>query len=196
MTAEGQSNKMASATEVRMKQRCVIEFLHVEKIAPHDIHQCLLNVYGDQTVDVSTVRRWVARFSTGDSNVTDKPHSGWPWTAVTPQNEERLDQLIHANRQIMARVLRTELNISFNAMETMVATLEYCKGCSRRVPQMLTQEHKEHHMQICQYLVNQYEAEGDSCLDCIITTSRSQNGSPWSGNMWIPHWRKSSKCCP
>ena len=31
-TAEGQSNKMASDTVVHMKQRRVIEFLHVEKI--------------------------------------------------------------------------------------------------------------------------------------------------------------------
>jgi hypothetical protein len=32
MTAEGQSDM-----EVRMKQSCVIEFLHAEKIAPNDI---------------------------------------------------------------------------------------------------------------------------------------------------------------
>jgi len=89
--AEGQSDKMASDMEVRMKQRCVIEFLHAEKIAPNDIHRRLLNVYGDQTVDVSTVRRWVVHFSSGDSDVKDKPRSGRQCTAVTPRNEERLD---------------------------------------------------------------------------------------------------------
>ena len=56
MAAEGQSDKRASNMAMRMKKRCVTEFLHAEKIAPIDIHQCLLNVYGDQTVDVSTVR--------------------------------------------------------------------------------------------------------------------------------------------
>ena len=84
MTTEGQSDKMASDMEVRMKQKCVIEFLHVGKIAPNDIHRHLLNVYGDQTVDVSTVRQWVARFSSGDSDMKDKPCSGRPCTAVTP----------------------------------------------------------------------------------------------------------------
>ena len=34
---------------------------------------------------------------------------------------------------------------------------------------MLTQEHKEHRMQVCQNLLNQYEAEGDSFLNRIIT---------------------------
>jgi len=108
MITEGQYDKMASDMEVRMKQRCVIEFLSAEKIAPNDIHRHLMNVYGDQTVDVSTVRRWVVRFSSGDSDVKDKPRSGQPCTAATPQNEERLDQLICADRQITTRELCTE----------------------------------------------------------------------------------------
>ena len=54
--AEGQSDRMVSDMEVHMKQKCGIEFLLVERMAPIDIHWCLLNVYGDQTVDVSTVR--------------------------------------------------------------------------------------------------------------------------------------------
>ena len=147
---------MASDMEVRMKQRYLIELLHAEKIAPNDIHRRLLNVYGDQTVDVSTVRRWVACFSSGDSDVKDKPCSGHPCTTVTPRNEERLDQLIRANRRITTRELCTELNIGCNVLETMVATLEYRKVCARWVPPMLTQEHKEHRMQVCQDLLNQY----------------------------------------
>ena len=70
------------------------------------------------TVDVSTLRRWVARFSNGDSDVQDKPRSGRPRTPVTPRNEERLDQLIRANRRITSRELCTELNIGFNSLAT------------------------------------------------------------------------------
>jgi len=33
---------------------------------------------------------------------------------------------------------------------------------------MLTQEHKEHRVQVCQDLLNQYVAEGDNFLDRII----------------------------
>jgi len=113
-----------------------------------------MNVYGDQTADVSTVRRWVARFSSGDSDVKDKPRSGRKCTAVTPRNEERLYQLIRANQRITARQLCTELNIGFSALKT----LEYRKVCGRWVPRMITQD-----------LLNQYEAEGDSFLDRIIT---------------------------
>ena len=55
--------------EVYMKQRCVTEFFHAEKITLTDIHHCLLNVYGDLTGDVSTVRQWVVCFSSGNSDV-------------------------------------------------------------------------------------------------------------------------------
>jgi len=38
MADEGQDVKMASDVEVKMKQRCVIEFLYAEKMALIDIH--------------------------------------------------------------------------------------------------------------------------------------------------------------
>ena len=135
MAVEGQSDTMTSDIEVCMKQRCGTEFCCVEKMAPIGIHQCLLNVCEDLRVDVSTVREWVVRFS---RNMKDKPHSCQPSTAVTPQNEECLDQLIHANREIMTRELCTELNIGFTVLETRVTTLEYCKVCARWVSWTLT----------------------------------------------------------
>ena len=57
-----------SDKKMQMKQRCVTEFLHEEQMAPTDIHQHLLNISGDQTVDVSTARQWVVHFSGGDND--------------------------------------------------------------------------------------------------------------------------------
>jgi hypothetical protein len=94
-------------------------------------------------VDVSTVRRWVVRFSSDDSDVKDKPHFGQPCTAVTPRNEERLNQLIHANQWIMTRELCTERDIGFSALEMMVTTLEYLLQHDNAQPQttLKTVEH-------------------------------------------------------
>ena len=66
---------MASDMRVRAKQRCVIEFLHAEKIAPNEIHQRLLNIYGDKTVDLNTVKQWLMRLSSGDNDTIDNPVS-------------------------------------------------------------------------------------------------------------------------
>jgi transposase len=53
-------------------------------------------------------------FSSGDSDMRDRPRSGQPCTAVSSQNEERFDQIIRANRRITTRELCTELNVGSN----------------------------------------------------------------------------------
>ena len=68
IAAQGQSDTVVSDMEVCVKQRYGTEFLHAEIIAHTDIHWYLLNIYGDQSVDVSAVRWWVVRFSSGDSD--------------------------------------------------------------------------------------------------------------------------------
>jgi len=50
---------MEDFSDVRFKQRAVIEFLTAEKVPPTEIHRRMQAVYGDQCVNVSTVRRWV-----------------------------------------------------------------------------------------------------------------------------------------
>jgi len=50
---------MQRFSDVRFKQRAVTEFLTARKVPPIEIHRRMQAVYGDQCVDVSTVKRWV-----------------------------------------------------------------------------------------------------------------------------------------
>lgn len=106
IAAEGYYGKMASELVEVKEKLCVIEFFHEDKNAPIDIRRCLLNVYGDKTMDVSTVRRWMVRFNSGDSDVRQATFR-LPCAAVSPRNDEHLDQLIRANRRITTRELCT-----------------------------------------------------------------------------------------
>ena len=75
--------EMEEFSEVRFKQRAVIEFLTAEKIPPIEIHRRMQAVHGDQCVDVSTVRRWVRRFKAGElgqADLSDITRSGRPVT--------------------------------------------------------------------------------------------------------------------
>lgn len=84
----------------------------------------------------------------------------------------RLSQSVHL--WVATRELHTELNISFNALETVVEMLEYYSVYTMLIPRVLTQEQKEHHMQVCQDLLNKKkEAEGDSFLDHVTTTDKT-----------------------
>jgi hypothetical protein len=78
---------MESVSDVRSKQRAIIEFLLAENKSITNIHRRLTNVYGDMAVDKSTVSRWAKRLASSDQgqgNVSDFPLSGLPSTAVTP----------------------------------------------------------------------------------------------------------------
>ena len=51
--------EMEEFSDVRFKQRAVIEFLTAAEVLAVEIHRRMQTVCGDQCVDVSTVRRWV-----------------------------------------------------------------------------------------------------------------------------------------
>ena len=70
-------------SDVRFKQRDVIEFLTAEKVPEIEKHRRIQAVYGDRCVDMSTVRRWVRRFKDGElgqADLSDKTRSGRPVT--------------------------------------------------------------------------------------------------------------------
>ena len=75
---------MEEFSDVLFKQHAVIEFLTAEKVPPIEIQRRMQAVYGDQCVDVSTVRRWVRRLKDGELgqvDLSDKTRSGRPVTA-------------------------------------------------------------------------------------------------------------------
>jgi len=57
---------MEEYSDIQFKQHAVIEFLMAEKVPPIEIQRRMQAVYGDQCVDVSTVRFWVMRFKDGE----------------------------------------------------------------------------------------------------------------------------------
>ena len=74
---------MEEFSDVRFKQRAVIEFLTAERVPVIEIHWRMQAVYGDQCADVSTVRRWARLFKDGElgqADLSDKTLSGRPVT--------------------------------------------------------------------------------------------------------------------
>ena len=91
---------MEGFSDVRFKQRAVIEFLTVEKVPSIEIHRRMQAVYGDQCVDVSRVRRWIRRFKDGElgqADLSDKTRSGRPVTASDQLHQDRGEELIRGD---------------------------------------------------------------------------------------------------
>ena len=110
MAAEGQSDTMVSDVEVHTKQRCVIKFFHGEKMAPTDIPLHLVSVYGEQTVNVSTLRWWVMHYSSEDS---DGKRQTMFWLSIyILRKEKHLNQFICTNLLMLLTVLKNSILFS------------------------------------------------------------------------------------
>ena len=91
---------MEEFSDVLFKQRAVIEFLTMGKVSQIEIRRRMQPVYGDQCVDVSTVRRWVRRFKDGElgqAGLSDKTLSGRPVTASDQLHQDRVEELIRGD---------------------------------------------------------------------------------------------------
>jgi len=199
MATEGQNGKTVSDMEVLMKQRCILEFLHMEKMAPTDIHEHLLNFYGDQTVIVSTVRQLVMHFISGDRK--DKSHSRQP------------AELSHHEMKIFSISSSTQISLDYSLWTAYRAEcwLQYIgnDGSNIGISQCLLEvgprnaytvtkrtlcgRLSEPIVPIRQKVAVSWIAPLSVARHGVTAMSWSQNSSPWSGNTWFPHGR-SSRC--
>jgi hypothetical protein len=66
---------MADDVGIRARQRMVIEFLGTEGSSPIDIHRRLRSIYGEDVMDISSIRHWVRRFKSSEQDIGDRPRS-------------------------------------------------------------------------------------------------------------------------
>ena len=124
---------MAVPFEASQKQRAVIQFLVEEGETHLRIHNWLKNVYKDNTIDNSNVKRRVKRFKkrTEDhegvdkASIANKPHSGRLSTSVNPDNKTYADELIRNDRRITVKELVSKLDVSIGSAHSIVASLGY-----------------------------------------------------------------------
>ena len=58
--------------------RSVFRFLNTRNVLPSEIHHQICQVYGDNAMRDSMVRKWVRMFNEGRENVHDETRSGRP----------------------------------------------------------------------------------------------------------------------
>lgn len=148
---------MASDLSAKIKQRCVIEFLYISgETNATAIHEHLFKVYKTETIDVSNIRRWIARFKNNDFYILDKPRSGRPSTSVHDSNMQLVVQLIEDNRRIKVKEMSETIGISVGSILSILDKLSYRKIVSRWVPKLLTNEMKKQRLEICAHLLSEY----------------------------------------
>jgi len=76
----------------RLKQRAVTEFLSAENVTTAEIYRRLQAVYGENTVNRTTVNHWTIKFrecEPGCANIVDQPRSGMPVSVTDDKHQNR-----------------------------------------------------------------------------------------------------------
>ena len=96
-----------SGMSTRLKQHAVTKFLGAENATPDEIHRRLQVVYGENSVNRTTVNRWAIKFrecEPGRANIVDQPRSGRPVSVTDDKHKKQVDKLIkHARRSPRSR---------------------------------------------------------------------------------------------
>ena len=172
MAHSSERNPGMSEQEVpsAVSQRIIIKFLTAERVSPSEIFSRLQAQFGRQCLSQARVYSWAKEFREGREQVENQPHPRRPRTSITPENVERVELLILDNRRITIREISEEVGISVGSVEDIVKKdLHFSKVSARWIPRILTTEHRQKRVEICQNLLQRYTEEGDTFLESILT---------------------------
>ena len=125
-----------------MKQRSVIEFLSAEGCSAVVIYKRMKAVFGDACLTEGKVRKW-ARFYPGEdpkeTTVGDRKRPRRPVSATDTLHQQKVDEMIVANRRVKQKDIANALDISKERVHHIITVhLGYRKVSARWVARQLT----------------------------------------------------------
>lgn len=150
--------------------RSVIRFLNAKNTKPVDIHRQICEVYGENAMSDSMIRRWVRQFNEGRDQVHDNERSGRP-CLVNEELVRTVEELVKENRTFTISHLSTKFpQISRSLLHEIVSKkLNFRKLCARWVPKILTEQHKKQREDSVLDFLTRYNKDGDDFLSKIVS---------------------------
>ena len=116
---------------------------------PTQIHKELVNAEGKHALSLRTVERWIRAFKDGDETISDKPRSGRPREAVTPENIAKVEDLVNDDPHISTTEMASQVGISHERIVHILhSELSLRKVCAKWVPHKLSEKNKEKRVEI------------------------------------------------
>jgi histone-lysine N-methyltransferase SETMAR len=155
------------------EQRAYIKIRTALNETPASIHFDLMNVYGNSAYSLVTIRRWVARFKAGQSELEDQPRSGRPITETSKANIDLIESLIDTNPRISYSYLEEFTSLSRGTLMRIIKDqLNMVKRSSRWIPHHLTSQNKIKRVEFAKAMLSKLNSE-EWRLDQILTGDES-----------------------
>jgi transposase len=163
------------AVSIQSPAKCevlsVIRFLNTKGERTVEIHKQIVAVYGN-VMNQQNMTKWCHEFSEGRTDVHDEKRSGRP-SLISDDLLQETEGEIRAHRCLTIRELHhiTPEVSKTTIHEAVTEKLWYRKLCARRVPKMLTDDHKTKRMGSALNFLTRYAQEGDEFLDYTVTAT-------------------------
>mgnify|MGYP001073832873 CR=1 FL=1 len=121
------------------EQRIVIKFFYLKGLGYKKTHQELEEVLHESAISLSTVKRWIQRFKSGDLTCQDLERSGRPQIDLSESILAILNDFPFASAKYISKRLYCSTNTIISNLEN---NLGYKRFIRRWVPHELTEENK------------------------------------------------------
>jgi hypothetical protein len=114
---------------IRLKQHVVTEFLSAENLTLVEIHPRLQVVYGENTVNRTTINHWTIKFlecEPGCANNVDQPCSGMSVSLRDDKHRKQVDELIKHDHFITQKQIVGRLRMSIGLLGYKYSVLNGC----------------------------------------------------------------------
>jgi len=183
--------------DVKLEQTANIKFcvkLGKYKVETFEMIRC---AYRNEAMSCVRCFKWHASFKRGRTSLEDDERSGRPSTSSTLKNVETIQGLVHEDCRRTIKDIAAIVNLSYGTVQTILTCdLNMHRVAAKFVPRLLTPEQKEHHVAICQVLL-QRALDDPSFMSRVITGDKSwvygydpetkQQSSQWRAGNWLLH---------
>ena len=133
-------------------------------------HESLSVCFGDECQSEAPVSFWFREFRRGRTDFEDEPRSGRPNEATTPENADRVRQLVKEDPRITMLEIEEHLGIGSAAAQKLVHEhLGLSKRSARWVPHNLTEEQKLARVQWCHFMLRKFDNGASKQVDMVVT---------------------------
>ena len=101
----------------RVAFRAIIFYDFKRGLTFNQSHENLVNAFGEEALSLATVNHWFHEFQGGRKSFEDKPWSGRPSLAVTPENVRQVEELIQEHQNITHMEIQERLRIGSAAVD-------------------------------------------------------------------------------
>ena len=131
-------------------------------------------VYENDVMSEARVRQWCIMFKNGLTNIHGEVWSSRP-SIVNAELLRKTNEKIHKNRHFTISELSLEFpQISQTLFGVVMQDLGYRKFCSRRVPKLLSEDHKKQCMTPSLTSLEAYNKHGESLINCVVTGDKTK----------------------